>query len=461
MKLIKHHLDEVIDFTIPVSSSELPTEDKTQIMAMILKHWISHNSVFSYFPGEELLSLDWTWLDSERRTLNQRIVYVLKKYKANMTPAFYGKMGNKIRETIPTAPNYLFDYTRTFDWKSGQFGDGRSCFMNGGARTGVLKEMNLNGSFYAMRFFQREPVVNHNNMINLANTIPKYVVGDKKYFGRARTFIHYRELTVRKGSKLVEEPVYFMFNSYGKESLREMAAVLAAYVGASFRSVILRNIGKACGGLYLNSGSMIIGNPRVIQNIEKFDFKFKTTYDEKERQRELGLGQAEIPNPWHHGVQVGLQRRRRVKHSNCWGTKKLYWYKNPTNKKTRSTDNKRRTHNEIELSSYYLLQDIMREWFWISSWKGKAFEALLRPTSKVRGSWKLLYWRYNQNFYQILIKLIQIKNNGGFNGNSLKSKNPEQYKTKCSKPTLRRNEADQPVFNIPIDLIIADEGVQI
>jgi len=456
MKLIKHHLDEVIDFTIPVSSSELPTEDKTQIMAMILKHWISHNSVFSYFPGEELLSLDWTWLDSEKRTLNQRLVYVLKKHKATMTPAFYGKMGNKIRETIPAAPNYIFDYTRTFDWKSGQFGDGRSCFMNGGARTGVLKEMNLNGSFYAMRFYQRTPVVNRNNMINLANTIPKYVVGDKKYFGRARTFIHYRELTVRRGSKLVQEPVYFMFNSYGKESLREMAAVFAAYVGASFRSVILQNIGKACGGLYLNSGSMIIGSAKVIQNIDKFDFQFKTTYDEKERQRELGLERADVP-----AFRIRGRPGRGYKRIDRWGNKKRYWSKNPPPKKTRSTDSKRRTRNDIEMNCYYLLQDIMREWFWTSSWKGKVFESLRRPVNKVRGSWKLLYWRYNQNFYQILIKLIQIKNNGGFNDNSLKSKDQEQSETECSKPTLRRNEADQPVFDIPIDLVVGLNEVPI
>jgi len=456
MKLIKHHLNEVIDFTIPVSSSELSTEDKTQVITMILKHWISHNSIFSYFPGEELLSLDWTWLDSERRTLNQRIVYVLKKHKANMTSAFYGKMGNKIRETIPAAPNYIFDYTRTFDWKSGQFGDGRSCFMNGGARTGVLKEMNLNGNFYAMRFFQREPVVNRNNMINLANAIPKYVVGDKKYFGRARTFMHYRELTVRRGSKLIQEPVYFMFNSYGRESLREMAAVFAAFVGASFRSVQLKNIGKACGGLYLNSGSMIIGNPKVIQNIDKFDFQFKTTYDEKKRQRALGLERADVPQPLH----VKL-RGRGYKKMDRWGNKKLYWYKNPPYKKTRSTDSKRRTRNEIEMNCYYLLQDVMREWFWTSSWRGKIFESLLKPTNKVRGSWKLLYWRFNQNFYQILIKLIQIKNDGGFNDNSLKSKDPEQSKTECSKPTLRPNEADQPVFDIPIDLVVGLNEVHV
>ena len=430
MKLIKHQLDEPIDFTIPVSGTELSMEDKTEVMRMILKHWLIHNPPLKHFPGLELLRLEWTWLDSLKRTLPQRIIYLLKKHNAIMTPAFYGKMGNHLRETIPTASRYLLDFTRKFDWVSGQYGDGRSCFMNGGARTGVVREMQRNGNFYAMRFYQETPVPNRNGMILLANTIPKYTKDSIKHYGKARVFVHYREIMVRKGGKIVKEPVYFMFNSYGKESLREMAAVFAAYVGASFRSVKLSNIGKACGGLYINSGSMIIGHKKVVMSIKAFDFQFKTTFDEAIRARALGM--VEVPI----GIRERLRKRR-----NPW---LKFWYPTKAKKKTKTTESKRRTQNEIWQHLHYILNDVTREWFWIGKWsKGNAFQNLDNPT-KMRGAWKLLAYRYNHNFYQILIKLLQIKMNGGLNDNSLKSKNTGKPKNECSQPTLRRNENDMP-----------------
>lgn len=444
MKLISTYLDEIINFTIPVSGSELSVEERAEIIGMILNHWVKHNSPKKPFPGLELLLLDWTWLDSEKRTLVSRIIYLLRKFKATMTPAFYGKMGNRIREGIPAASQYYLDFTREFNWVSGQFGDARSCFMNGGSRSGILKDMTKDGNFYAMRFFQKKPVVNDDNMVALINTTPIYRVGDTKYYGKARTWIYRKNITVRHGRKLLQEPVYFMFNSYGKESLREMAAIFAAYVGVSYQSVKLKNIGKTCGGLYINAGSMIIGSKSVINNIKEYDFNIKTSYDK-------GSGRREILRQ-----ERGALRMRRL-HEKVYGSKlfgKKYWHKTKSSKKALSSARKKRTRNDIKINTYYLLQDIMYDWFCITSWnRGNAFRNLVVP-SKMRGSWKLLHHRYNGGFWQILIKLLQIKMHGGFNDTTPKSKNSGKPKDECSQPTLRPNEADMPGYYEAVELLI-------
>jgi hypothetical protein len=183
---------------------------------------------------------------------------------------------------------------------------------------------------------------------------------------------------------------------------------------------------------------MIIGDGKAIENIDSFDFKFKTTYDEQERLKEIRMAERpNLANPFRvrkqrvHGGRIDLYGR------------KIKFYNHTTKpKKTRNTENKRRSQYPVNLDVFCSLQSMMRSWFWQGDWRHKhqAFNELLQPISKLQGSWKLLYWRYNNNFYQILIKLLQIKMNGGFNDNSHESKNSEQCKTKRSKPTLRRNE---------------------
>jgi hypothetical protein len=250
---------------------------------------------------------------------------------------------------------------------------------------------------------------------------------------------------------MVTEPVYFMFNSYGKESLREMAAIFSAYVGASFRSCRLKNIGKAAGGLYLNAGSVIIGDKSLIKDITDFDFQFKTTYD----QTAAGGRNA---RRMRREEAIRLPRRRHAQKNkfNWCNPPPMRYYKTQVNKKKRSTENKVRTRNELLLHQYYLSADIIREWFWQSRWNTGRFNNLIMP-SKLRGSWKLLDYRYNGNFWSIIIKLLQIKMNGGFNDNPINSKNSGKPKDECSQPTLRRHEEDMPdEVQRPRDIIIDD-----
>ena len=106
--------------------------------------------ILCYYPCE----WSWEWIytrGSYRGKLPNRIAGRIKSYYGlKLTPEQKSAVGNLARKHLLAQENYTIDFTDTFDWKSGDFGDRGSCFW--GCNRSAKEVMESEGVI-AIRFY--------------------------------------------------------------------------------------------------------------------------------------------------------------------------------------------------------------------------------------------------------------------------------------------------------------------
>jgi|GEM_PF-3646769 len=385
--LDSYGINHIQTFSIPEASRELPREEQKRVLSDILREWFNHQNSMNYFPAEELLTMDWSWIDTSNKTLPQRIDKILKEHGAILPKSFLGALGNHVRESIPVSTEYLFDFTKSYNWVAGAFDDNGSCLWEG--RRKVKDAMERDPRFSAFRIFSLSNIYSGNNSFRTQRSAVK-TIGGTRYYGVSRCWIFKEKVRVKVGSKIKLSDVYLCFNSYGEHPIRQLSAVLAAMLDANFKRIKISNMKKTQGGLYINGSGYIVGPQHIINNIEHFDIGFQNSYD--------------------HEVEAGQQRDRlRIRNSQS-ETGPFYifpqkrYHKNWENfkkisKKKRNSQNRKQINDELIREVYYLNRtDAARIGNYNGGWPPN--------TGRQRAYWRLWGYRLQRDFFRILIKMI-------------------------------------------------------
>lgn len=163
---------------------------------------------------------EWRWLvqsGTYRGNFPKRAAqYWYSQHQIKCPPEFLSQLGNVARAHASQPIVYRFDFTRTVEWESGDFGDRGSCYW--GSRSGALQMIRENGG--AVRFFD--------------------LSGDG--IGRAWLAPYKTNVIVFNGYGLPGDPTF------------RIAQILAAYWSADYLRVPLINQGSANGSLWINGG---------------------------------------------------------------------------------------------------------------------------------------------------------------------------------------------------------------
>lgn len=142
---------------------------------------------YLYFP----LSWSWEWLATHgdyRGKLPNRLAHLVKtRYDIKLIPKQRSMIGNIARKHLLVDDSYTIDFTDTFDWEPGDFGDYGSCFW---AANRFAREVMEEEGVIAIRFYDE----------------------DGKGFGRAWLYE-------------VSSDAWVLFNAYGLEC-PEVASIL-------------------------------------------------------------------------------------------------------------------------------------------------------------------------------------------------------------------------------------------
>lgn len=97
---------------------------------------------------------DWSWMIQKgefRGRLPKRIAgFYKRKYGIKLSSGTITYLGNIAKKYSHEAKTYTFDFTKSFDWMAGDFGDKDSCFW--GARNLAREVLMMNGAI-AIRFY--------------------------------------------------------------------------------------------------------------------------------------------------------------------------------------------------------------------------------------------------------------------------------------------------------------------
>jgi formylmethanofuran dehydrogenase subunit E len=186
----------------------------------------------------EKLPSDWRW---ETRiggkgefvgTLPKRIAkYFYQKNHTKLSSDLLGKIGSIMSAHTNSETEFIFDFTDTFDWSSGDFGDAGSCYW--GCHSAAKDLLRDHGAL-AMRLYK-----------------------DNK--GYARAWLYPRN----NG--------FVVFNGYGHETI-QIARILASYLGLSYRKITLENNGDSSGAIWINGANgFVVDSEENVNSIECFD----------------------------------------------------------------------------------------------------------------------------------------------------------------------------------------------
>lgn len=202
-------------------------------------------NVSKYLPG---LPDDWDWRwsvstgDYRGKFPKRLSQYYYKAFGLKAPEGFLVQVGNIARAHSEDRSAYYFDFTDSFDWHAGDFGDDGSCFWGGG------------GNSYA-RVMLRD---------NGARAIRFYSSADPAAAGVARAWI----------APLEAEGLYIVFNGYGFPGYATLAIarVFAQFMERSYRRLNLVNIGDTSGTLWINSGmGYVVGHSAAIAEMDFYD----------------------------------------------------------------------------------------------------------------------------------------------------------------------------------------------
>lgn len=168
------------------------------------------------------LPSDWAWVwkvggkGEYVGTFPKRVAkYLYQKHGRKLSSTQLGELGTEVSTHCERNKSYTFDFTDSFDWDAGDFGDDGSCFWS--CRTGAREMLEVNGA-RAVRFY------------------------DKDGEGYARAWV----APVDNG--------WIVFNGYGLESL-QIARILSHYWGAYYKRAMLVNNSEDSGVLWINGGA--------------------------------------------------------------------------------------------------------------------------------------------------------------------------------------------------------------
>lgn len=163
--------------------------------------------------------------------LSNRIARVIsKKYNVAVSSDLINKIDQAIKtNTLVQSSGEVvrYDFTNTFNWRAGNFGDEGSCFWEDRSR--AKKEIQGLGGF-AIRYFHRE---------------------DRDFKDFDTMDLNGRAWIVPYGNT-----GFIMFNAYGK-SLAFFSKVLSRHTGMDYYPVQLMADGSSCGLMYINNSKGI------------------------------------------------------------------------------------------------------------------------------------------------------------------------------------------------------------
>jgi formylmethanofuran dehydrogenase subunit E len=160
--------------------------------------------------------------------------YYYQKHQRKLTSDQLGHIGSVMAKHTNRHNRYTFDFTDSFDWSAGDYGDSGSCYW--GCRRGARKLLDESGAL-AIRFY------------------------DENDDGMARAWIC-------RGNGL-----YYLFNGYGLETA-DIARIFAQYLGASYRQIDLANNGSDSGIIWINGGTgYAIGPEESVNGMSSYDLE--------------------------------------------------------------------------------------------------------------------------------------------------------------------------------------------
>lgn len=237
------------------------------------------------------LSTDWVW-KTNLGSLPKRISkWYHTHHKDNLSETTLTQIGNLFRKETPKTQKYIFDITKTFDWKDGDFADGGSCFWGSNARART-KMQNTEG-YYAIRLFKPSetphPVLKTGNfstkdfqkLLKYENKhYPTKCMENERleyfntYMGYARAWLYTDVWEASVGNLTFKYPIVIIFNGYGVQT-NLIASIFAEAMQLPVRRLTINNGGAFSGYLYVNDTGYVIGDPKVTDQVEVFDFDLK------------------------------------------------------------------------------------------------------------------------------------------------------------------------------------------
>ena len=168
-------------------------------------------------------------------TFPKRIAKSIKAiYKKKIDPKILGNLGELAKRHTVEARGYRLDFTSSFDWRAGAFGDEGSCFW--GDHSGALAMIAEAGGL-AVRFYD----------------------DDDRGYGRAWMIPFGKH--------------WIIFNAYGRNlTTITVARILATEMGWSYKRISFTNNGSYDNTLWINGGmAYLIGETGKIDDYNEID----------------------------------------------------------------------------------------------------------------------------------------------------------------------------------------------
>lgn len=249
------------------------------------------------------LTTDWVWKTNTGSLTKRLSKWYHTHYKDDMSEDTLTKIGNIFHKEIPKSQRYIFDITKTFNWNAGDFADSGSCFWGSNAR--ARTKMQCTDGYYAIRFFKPSEVPHPR--LKVPDTIDKgthpsssrfqeerflkslrdmnrhYPVKSMEnerfeyfntYTGYARAWLYTSKWSTKVNNITIELPIIIIFNGYGIQT-NLIASIFAEAMQLPVRRLTIKNEGVASGYLYVNDVGYVIGDPKVTDQVNVFDFKLK------------------------------------------------------------------------------------------------------------------------------------------------------------------------------------------
>jgi hypothetical protein len=191
---------------------------------------------------------EWVWLmrrGEYRGTLPKRVAqYYFKAHNLKGPDSFLQEVGNLGRRHSEDSSEYVFDVSRDFPLREGQFGDRHSCYY-WECRRGVWRMLSDNSGM-AIRFYHPGGA------------------------GYARAWL-----------VEIEDGLHLIFNGHGfvSDATLIIARIFAGWRGASYKRISLDNNYTGQGVLWIDGdGGYIVGAPEQIAEMDDYDLEWPDIY---------------------------------------------------------------------------------------------------------------------------------------------------------------------------------------
>src|SRR5574337_778366 len=129
-KMQDFDVDQINNLLINSDELELPltTQGILEGLMAIQYNQDFPNSLSRFNIYAFIQTIEWRWLN-HRGTLPKRISkWYYDTYHKKMSEKLASTIGNIVRKNTIPNKEYHFDFTKSFTWKDGDFGDAGSCF---------------------------------------------------------------------------------------------------------------------------------------------------------------------------------------------------------------------------------------------------------------------------------------------------------------------------------------------